>query len=286
MRYLIHFVAVLVFSFSLSVAEAQNKVVVVPLNSAKKFDNVVTVSAKGGDFTDPVAAVNSISGATEANPYLVFIGPGVYTLTQTLVMKPYVTIAGSGQNATILTGAISSESFDSAIVRGADNATLCNLAIKNTGGGEQAFALYNDNSSPIINNVTAIAFGGTFFNYGVLNGSSSARLTHVIAEAYGGTSPAGVYNGASQPIMTDVVATASGGSAESYGVFNYNSSAVIKQSTLTGSVGIYVNLGSTKVIRSSIIGAATIDDAVGTTSLTCVYSDNGTEPLNSGCQVP
>lgn len=33
MRYLIHFVAVLVFPFSTSIAEAQNKVVVIPLNS-------------------------------------------------------------------------------------------------------------------------------------------------------------------------------------------------------------------------------------------------------------
>ena len=31
MKYLVHFVAVLVFTFSMSVAEAQDKVVVVPL---------------------------------------------------------------------------------------------------------------------------------------------------------------------------------------------------------------------------------------------------------------
>ena len=68
-------------------------VISVPANSLK---NVVTVAKGKGQFTDPVAAVNSISDASVDNPYLVVIGPGVYTLTQTLVMKEYVDIEGSG----------------------------------------------------------------------------------------------------------------------------------------------------------------------------------------------
>lgn len=110
-------IMVLMVVFFVSHVAAQDKVVVIPLNSAKKLQNVVTVSPRNGDFTDPVAAVNSITGASAANPYLVLIGPGVYTLTQPLPMKPFVTIAGSGREATTLTGSISSSTVaDSAIV--------------------------------------------------------------------------------------------------------------------------------------------------------------------------
>ena len=73
----------------------------------KPLKNVITVAKANGKFTDPVAAVNSITDASATNPYLVVIGPGVYTVTSPVVMKPYVDIAGSGENVTKITGAIS-----------------------------------------------------------------------------------------------------------------------------------------------------------------------------------
>ena len=65
-----------------------------------------------------MAAVASITDASALNRYLVVIGPGVYTLSQPLVMKDYVSVAGSGQETTILSGAIGSdnEGSSSAIV--------------------------------------------------------------------------------------------------------------------------------------------------------------------------
>ncbi len=89
-------------------AQAADKVVVIPLfGHGKPLKNIVTVAKANGKFTDPVAAVNSITDASYDNPYLVVIGPGVYTLTHTLVMKPWVDITGSGENVTRLVGAIS-----------------------------------------------------------------------------------------------------------------------------------------------------------------------------------
>ena len=161
MRYIIHFAAALTVCLSMSLAVAQDRVVVIPLNSAKELNHVVTVSATGGDFTNPVAAVNSITDASAAKPYLVMIGPGVYTLTQTLVMKPFVTISGSGRNATTLTGAISlGNATNSAVISGADNATLRGLTVENTGGGTYSIALLNYGSVPVIQDVTARASGG------------------------------------------------------------------------------------------------------------------------------
>jgi hypothetical protein len=49
------YILILVFTFSVSGVFAHNKVVVIPLNTASKLNNIVTVSNEGEDFTDPVA---------------------------------------------------------------------------------------------------------------------------------------------------------------------------------------------------------------------------------------
>lgn len=266
-------------------AIAADKVVVVPLSSAKKLMNVITVSTKGGDFTNPVAAVNSITNASGNNPYLVFVGPGVYTLSQTLFMKSFVTIAGAGQDATTLIGAISSSTATetSAIISGADNSTLSDLTVENTGGGDYSIALYNNGTSPVIQGVTAIASGSTS-NLGVLNISSSSVMTDVIATGSGGTTNRGVANAnGSTPIMTDVKATASGGTS-SYGLRTHTSSPTIRHCTLDGTTGsIYVTDGITRIIGSSIINGVNVESG----TLTCVHSDNGAATeLNTDCTVP
>lgn len=288
MRNCMHFIVVLVGILFLSNTVAAEKVVVIPLNSAKKLMNVVTVSAKGGDFTDPVAAVKSITDAAAANPYLVLIGPGIYTLTQTLVMKPFVTISGSGQDATTLTGAISSSTVaTSAIVSGADNATLSNLTIVNTGGSTASIALYNDNSSPVIHSVTARASGGNG-NVGVLNvNSSSPTLTDMTVEASGGSECYGVSNNNSSSAlyMNGVTVIAKGGT-ENYGVGNAGNSIVsITNSKIIGIDGTHYAIkvddstGAAIVSRSSIMGGV-----LSSGTLTCLQSDNGlTHDLGPAC---
>jgi hypothetical protein len=315
MRYFVCPIAVLMVCFSISWAAAQDKVVVIPLNSARQLQNVVTVSPKGGDFTDPIAAVNSITAAAD-NPYLVLIGPGIYVLTQTLSMKPYVSITGSGQGITILTGAISSDtSADAAIVAGADNATLTNLTVENTGGtgGNTAVAIHNNFSSPMIQNVSATA-SGALFSAGVLNSFSTSRMDNVTASATGSILNIGVYNVGSGTYMTNVTASAEGGvqnygvwnagaplaimynvnadavnplaGTTSYGIYNTTASPNLRNCRTDGDTnGIYVDAGSTvRVTQSSILNGFIVE--VGGT-LTCATSDNGVDlPLDPATCLP
>jgi hypothetical protein len=266
---------------SFSQAVAADKVLDIPVDSAKQQMNVVTVSARGGDFSDPVAAVHSITNATAANPYLVLISHGEYTLARTLKMKPYVTVAGSGRDSTILTGAISSDANQadatSALVAGADNTTLSDLTIENTGGRLYSVALYNRDCSPIIHNVTAIASGGTSF--GVFNFSSSPKMTGVKATASGGKSSRGVYNHAnSSPTMTDVTAIASGGKYN-YGVYNsWNSSARMTHVTATASGGDD-NIGVYNSWRSSVRMTDVTATASGGMNNYSVYNDGSTTSM-------
>lgn len=286
MNIFIHIAVALTVSLSMSLAEAQDKVVVIPLNSAKELKNVVIVSAKGGDFTDPVAAVNSITDASESNPYLVLIGPGVYTLTQTLVMKPYVTIAGSGQEATILTGAISSGVVaTSAMVSGADNATLCDLTIENNGGSIASIALYNDNSSPVVRNVTARASGGNG-NVGVLNlNSSSPTMTDMTVSATGGDECYGVSNNsASSPIMIGVIVYALDGT-ENYGLrcAGNSGSSILNSAIGAGGYAIKVDdsEGRVSVSHSTIIGFVS---SAGPGTLVCLQSAGQLTELDINCE--
>ena len=83
--------------------------------------NVVTVSPEHGDYTSPVAAVDSILDANENNPYLVEVGPGVYDIGDTpLRMKAYVKIQGAGATFTTIRGSRSSmyDDEDAALVIG------------------------------------------------------------------------------------------------------------------------------------------------------------------------
>jgi hypothetical protein len=256
--------------------------------SNRPLKNIVTVAKANGKFTDPVAAVNSITDASANNPYLVIIAPGVYTITESLQMKHYVDIVGSGKNVTKIKGTISGKSADiSAIIRGAYYANLSSLTVENTGGSTYSVALYYKGEpgmgAPEVSNVNAIASGGAIC-CGVYNDSGADTImTHVTAIAdYGTASNRAIYNYTSTPSMNDVNAYANGvpGSADfgiyndssnysmyrthasagggttSYGVYSRNYSyPVLYYSLAVGATkGLYTDSSSVSRLRWSVIG--------------------------------
>lgn len=244
-----------------------------------KLKNEITVSAAGGDFTNPRDAVNSITDASAANPYVVRIGPGVYELGATrLIMKAFVDIVGAGQERTIIKG------FGSAglegVIQGANNAALKDLTVNNIGGVQNSIAIYNASVAPRIERVTANASGGVNV-WSIYNSfSSSPFMIQVNASASGGsTTTIGVYNiNNSSPIMNQVNATASGGTT-SAGVYNiYSSSPTMNQVNATASggttsVGIYNSNSSSPDITQVIARASGLATSVG------VYNVNFSSPV-------
>jgi hypothetical protein len=284
-------VAGILFSLFPLFALAQTKVVVVPLgDDSKPLKNIITVAKANGNFTDPVAAVNSISNASATNPYLVVIAPGVYTMSQPLVMKPYVDVVGSGENVTKLTGAISTNQCynTSAIVDSeVPTASLSNLSVENTGGGGCSVAIIAYYST--LRQVNATASGGQQ-NYGIF--AYDAKLIQVSATATGGSYAYGIsakaghleqvttkasgatnanygissYFGAA-PNVTEAVSTAEGG-GESYGIwfFDVYPKAELTQVTATAtggttkSYGVYQGLSNyfpPLTIRRSTLSGST-----------------------------
>ena len=172
--------------------QAQNKVIVIPMpgGQAKPLKNIVTVAKANGNFTDPVAAVNSINDASMANPYLVVIGPGVYNLTTTLKMKPFVSIAGSGQRITMLQGSISSDDIVStpAIISLANRTTLSDLTVANGGQGQYSIGVEGtDTCWTTLERIEIHANSAIKGNYGLAffrSTNLSHNHSHTIRDAY------------------------------------------------------------------------------------------------------
>jgi hypothetical protein len=252
------------------------------LSGNRPLRNVITVAKGNGKFTDPVAAVNSITDASATNPYLVVIGPGVYTVTSPVVMKPYVDIAGSGENVPKITGAFTSPT--SGTVCGANNSALSSLTVENTGGVGVSTALYNNNVnvSARVNNVTAKASGGTSANVGVYNFQSSSpvmTLVNVVVSGGAGATNNGVLNNYySSPVMTLVNVVVTGGT-ETYGVINVLYSSPVMTDIHIIASGGTSNYGVSNNSISSPVMTNVHALAFGGTKSYGVWNDSSSSPM-------
>lgn len=162
--------------------------------------NVILVSPIGGDFADPVAALNAIGStlpsATRNNRYLVKLNPGVYNVTSPVEMKPYVDLEGSGIQTTVIRGTIGSTfgtpSNLQGIINAASRSEIRNLTVRNNWSETSAVGIaVNENNNSIITNVKSVSRGSAIdtaaWKYGIfIENSSGVRLTHVIARGTSG----------------------------------------------------------------------------------------------------
>jgi hypothetical protein len=137
--------AVILFVFSTSFTFAKNIVVVIPVSGEdlQPLANIVTVAKENGDFTDPAAAIESIDDASENKPYLVIVAPGVYVLNTQIVMKPFVSLSGSGIDTTIIKGSFSGSSLissNAALLSMANNTSLSHMTLENNVESLSGFA--------------------------------------------------------------------------------------------------------------------------------------------------
>lgn len=153
-----------------------------PTPAALPYVRTVVVSPTPGNAVASgntlVQAMQGITNATSANPYLVQIEPGVYDLgLNILQMKPYVDVEGSGQGVTTIIGR------NSIAVATANFTELRSLTIKNLGAQSNAAGVSVGATSPRLTNVTVLLSGAntctSACNGVTIEGTAAPTLTDV-----------------------------------------------------------------------------------------------------------
>jgi hypothetical protein len=134
-----------------------------------RFSRTIVVHSVPGDPAAGgaalLAAMDAIQDASESNPWLVWLEPGIFDLGSTsLAMKPHVDVQGSGAGVTTLL------SVDTDAVLGADRAELRNLKVHSIRGA----GIRNQNAAFSLDGVFLLVEGkpGT----GVINEVPPATL--------------------------------------------------------------------------------------------------------------
>ena len=234
---------------------------------------------------DIQAIIDNITDASATRPYLIHLGAGVYDLGSTnIVMKPWVSIQGSGRESTTITGAVSTGIFDnsSAVMVSANNVALSDMTIENTGGDQYSTAIFNINVSPRMERLTAISTGGTLRNIAVYNSSitsASPIMTDISAFASGNTNNRAVVNATSSPIMLGVSANASGGTESNNGVLNKESSAPTMITVYASATGGTKSRGVKNDASSPTMMGVTASASGGSVSSHGVFNKNSSSPF-------
>ena len=256
-----------------------------------QLQNLIHVAKSGGDYTSVQAALDSITDATQDNPYLVRMAPGEYS--ETFTMKPYVHLQGAGQEITIITSNGSLPPSQATLVL-ANDVSLRDLTVGNSGTGTQNVALLasagvtrtlvadvtvrahgdgNENYAILIDSgagvrlqqVTALAENGSTSNYGLYNNNgAAAALRGGSFTGRGGSNARAIYNTDSGTTLEteSVTALAENGSNSNYGLYNgIGAAATLRGGSFTGrggnqAYGIYNTDSGTTLETESITALA------------------------------
>lgn len=167
-----------------------------------KYANLVIVAKSGGDFTSPIDAINSVTTASAANPFVVKVMPGVYDLgTSSLQMKEYVSLEGSGEDSTVITSIVQSfgDGCDSGTINMANNSSVRKIQIQNSAqNGTNGYSNIGISFANVMAKVedVKVLVGNAAVAGGVITGICSggslghAILNNVTAEANNGSASA------------------------------------------------------------------------------------------------
>jgi hypothetical protein len=202
-----------------------------PQGPAAHYANVIVVAKSGGDFTDPIAAVNSITDASDANPYLVKIMPGIYDLSGTITMRENIDLVGAGENVTKLRQTTDATTiyFASTINSTANDiptkSSLKNLSIEAVVAPNRS-VIDMVMSSPIIENVNILSLQG---GVGIVSGWGSPHYKNVSLNLSGYFTSC-VESQSSFTTIDNMRCTSTGGSYN-LGIRSYVNPVTIKNST-------------------------------------------------------
>jgi hypothetical protein len=232
-----------------------------------KYANVIVVAKSGGDFTDLIQALAAITDASESNPYLVKVMPGVYDLSTNLTIPSYVEIEGAGEIVTKIKGTVACN----------QNTAIRFLTVENMAGPGINANGGPDNNYVDLRNLTVRAKDVGIATYGkvfissskievsrlngldakaILNQGQDVTISDVTAVALGtigGTDAYAIYNFyAGKVVLNNVTAIASASpSVTNYAVYSIGSLEITINNSTLKALGSYNNYGVTNVYYGS-----------------------------------
>ena len=257
-------------------------------NRAKRTILVSPKATPAESGTALLSALDKITDASETNPYLIILEPGIYDLGTTILStKSWVDIQGSGENVTKIKGNYSTDWNLSSVIRVTSNVELRFLSVEHTGSGLGSLAIRIAGKDNIrLTHVTARAVSGAAEACGIYSYVSSFEqphitLTHVTAMAEGTDRSYAITNGwtntyASHMTGTNVTAVATNGSVTCRAINNNQTAEMnLHHATLIADgegassevYGVYNNTNATCTLSD-----ATIEAKSGTTKTYGVYS--------------
>jgi hypothetical protein len=239
-------------------------------------ENLTKITFPG---SDPSLA-GTVSGANNAELRFLSVENTGGTDSATAISVPnWKLFSGGSLSVRHVTATASGASSSNYGIYSSYSSVLLNDVRATASGGVHNYgvAAY-DSSSVTMTNVTVFGVFGSFLNHGVFIQDSDVSMTHVTATAQGGNQSNGIMDTNSSVDMNDVSAGGSGGSevsvgisnnnplsnirmnnvtagavgTASYGVYNWNATLNISNSTIKGGeIGIFNEHGSIVTVQSS-----------------------------------
>jgi hypothetical protein len=184
-----------------------------PQGPVAHYAQVITVAKGGGDFTDPISAMNSISDASATKPYLIRIMPGVYELGSEayLRLKSFVDIEGSGEGVTKITGGGFNVLYSIVYADGASNVEIRNLTIATVGTASETAGFNNSGGRVKLSHVTITSAGVGNTSFAIFEPGVELTLSHATLVASGSRATLGItgYDMSGKIIIEDSSITSS-----------------------------------------------------------------------------
>jgi hypothetical protein len=149
--------------------------------------NILTVGKSGSDNVDYYSikdAVDSITGASETNPFLVQVYPGVF-IENTITMKSWVTVKGDSSISTIVSASNASQS----LFVGADQSMIIDMQIQGVTAPSASAVVYSSPTTPQTNAifyVENVRFGTNYTHAKVVGTSGGNCIMQCSNVKYGG----------------------------------------------------------------------------------------------------
>lgn len=243
--------------------------------------NVLTVSARGAQFTSVADALDSITDAASDNRYLVLVYPGTYTETRNLTVPAFVHLMGSGARTSIVEGRFSSNVPNNvaAVLSLSSSATVSRLGVVNRGTGNGIAiglqVLVGDRTARIEDAaVSALGTGVGNLAIDIRDGDATVLRTEATAAGASVTNAAvSIVDGSgpfAAPLLEDCKLTGTGPNS-GQGISSVNGVATVRRSEIHGDF---------RAVQALVNGATRISGSkLSTSNLNPCYENSGSASI-------